>query len=333
MKKEFVFYTITIGFFVAIMISCIHELPNASNMPVVCFKRDVLPIFQGSCASTTGCHNSTSAAAALVLTDFSSIMKSNSITAYDPKNSEAYQAIIAKWFNAMPPDRPLSETDRTLIRVWIEQGAVDIDCSVPVASPGTPIDPTTVDNSVCFSRDIQPILSSSCAVADCHDNISKQGDLDLSTYNLLMSYGLVKSGNATKSKFYKVLNASGEDRMPRAPKLPLSTSQINLIAKWINEGATNNACASNCDTTIFTYSGAIDKIITNNCKGCHSGPTPQKNVSLTNYNEVKAIVNDGRLLNVLQASNTFPQMPPSQKLSDCNITQIKKWIKANALNN
>ncbi len=117
MKKEFIFYSVVIGFFSVIMYSCVHSLPNANDMAPVCFTSDVLPIFQANCG-IAGCHSSGSD---LDLTSYPSIM--NSITAYDPKNSPAYQAIISKWVNAMPPDKAIPENARTIIRIWIEQGA------------------------------------------------------------------------------------------------------------------------------------------------------------------------------------------------------------------
>jgi mono/diheme cytochrome c family protein len=305
--------------------SCQHSLPNANDMPEVCFTSEVLPIFQSNCA-ISGCHGGGSGGGDLVLSDYNSIMQA--ITPGDAKKSKAYQAIIAKWINAMPPDKPLPLEARNIIRIWIEQGAGNTTCIDTINT-----DPPIVDTLACFSRDILPILSSSCAITDCHDAITHQGDYNLSSYSLLMASELVKPGNPTGSKFYTVLLASaGGDRMPQAPKLPLSNDQIKLIYKWIKEGATNNTCVSACDTTIFTYSGAIDPIIVSNCKGCHSGPNPQKGVSLTSYSEVKAIADDGRLKDVINATNGKAQMPPSQKLIACKIRQIEKWIENGSLN-
>lgn len=125
MKKEIIFYSVFIGFFGTILISCVHDLPNVKDMPTVCFTSEVLPIFKGSCAMS-GCHDSKTAESGLVLDNYSSIMQA--ITAGDAKNSEAYQVIVAKWFNAMPPDKPISQDARTLIRIWIDQGAKNTTC-------------------------------------------------------------------------------------------------------------------------------------------------------------------------------------------------------------
>lgn len=49
----------------------------------------------------------------------------------NPDASTLYQAIISKWDNLMPPNQPLTKDNRTVIRVWIEQGAGHTVC------PGT----------------------------------------------------------------------------------------------------------------------------------------------------------------------------------------------------
>jgi hypothetical protein len=45
-------------------------------------------------------------------------------------------------------------------------------------------------------------------------------------------------------------------------------------------------------------------------------------------------VNDGRLLGSIQHASGFSPMPEgSAKMNACNITKIRKWIQAGALNN
>lgn len=98
--------------------SCKHE-PDISNFPELCFEKEVLPIFINNCA-VTGCHTSTGPQKPLY--DFTSIY--NSVVPYKPDESSSYQAIIsASGKKRMPPDQPLAVDKRTIIRVWIEQGA------------------------------------------------------------------------------------------------------------------------------------------------------------------------------------------------------------------
>lgn len=101
--------------------SCRHDTDQAELLPDICFEKDILPIFQTSCA-ISGCHNS-SAEGGYNLSDYEGIMKG--ITPGEPLKSEIYTSLINIWSaeEMMPPDRPLSPEYRSLIKVWIEQGA------------------------------------------------------------------------------------------------------------------------------------------------------------------------------------------------------------------
>lgn len=89
-----------------------------------------------------------------------------------------------------------------------------------------------------------------------------------------------------------------------------------------------------CDTTIVTYSGSVNAILTANCTGCHSGNNAPNGVVLDTYNNVKAQVGGGLLLGVITHSPGFDPMPKNgNKLSSCNIAKIAKWIHDGAPNN
>jgi hypothetical protein len=51
------------------------------------------------------------------------------ITPFNAQKSKVYQAITGKAFvQLMPPSGALTENERILIRVWIDQGAVKSTC-------------------------------------------------------------------------------------------------------------------------------------------------------------------------------------------------------------
>ncbi|TAL81791.1 MAG: hypothetical protein EPN88_00280 [Bacteroidetes bacterium] len=110
--------------------SCTHNAKIA-DIPEVCFQRDVLPIFINNCAMT-GCHDG-GGESGMALNNYIDI--SNSVVPGNPNSSQLYQTIIDVWgANRMPPNQPLSLENRTLIRLWIEQGALETVCPAPVAS-------------------------------------------------------------------------------------------------------------------------------------------------------------------------------------------------------
>lgn len=105
--------------------SCQHEGISADQAEAICFTEQVLPIFQNSCG-TSGCHDAKTAEEGYVFTDYASIMKA--ITPGNADKSKAYEAMTSD-YEIMPPDNPLPQDKRTLIRLWIEQGAKETTCA------------------------------------------------------------------------------------------------------------------------------------------------------------------------------------------------------------
>jgi uncharacterized membrane protein len=200
-----------------------------------------------------------------------------------------------------------------------------------VLPPNTSTTPCSPDTAY-FVNDVMPIITSNCSMAGCHDNISAKEGVRLTSYNGVRA--IVSPGNATGSDLYKeIIKASG-GRMPPPPMPSLTASQKLIIQKWINQGAKNNACASRCDTTSFTFSGAIKPLMDNRCVGCHNPTNLGGNIDLSAYAAVKAVALNGKLLGSIKQQAGYSAMPKNgYKLSDCEITQVSKWIAAGTLNN
>jgi hypothetical protein len=113
--------------------SCRHS-DDITGLDTLCFDRDILPIFQGSCgdpsSSTMQCHYPSSAEG-YYLGSFRGIMEG--VTPGDPMNSKVYTVLINEWSieSMMPPDRPVSLENRSKIKVWIEQGANETSPACP----------------------------------------------------------------------------------------------------------------------------------------------------------------------------------------------------------
>lgn len=190
-------------------------------------------------------------------------------------------------------------------------------------------------DSVYFQQQVLPIFVSNCAMSGCHDNISHEEGLVLTSYNGIMRGG-VRAGNPGGSKIYKlIIETNPGDRMPPPPRNPLSPDQISLINKWITQGAKNNSCVNaTCDTANVTYTLSIKPIITTKCQGCHSSSSPGGGYDLSTYTGVKARVSDGRLWGSVNFVTGYSAMPKNgTKLSTCELAKIKKWIDAGAPNN
>ncbi len=203
--------------------------------------------------------------------------------------------------------------------------------------PIPPVIPPNIQNSnggngsnsgICFSDQILPLIQTYCAYTGCHDGNSEA--MNLTTYSNIMH--VVQAGNPNGSTLYNAIIGGGEEPMPPGSKPQLSTNQVILIYTWIQQGAQNTACA--CDSTITTFSGAVGPTIQNHCQGCHSGSNPAGNpaLDLSSYNNIVAAVNSQNLYGRVTGTSGAV-MPPGNKLSDCNLSQIHNWILGGMLNN
>lgn len=194
---------------------------------------------------------------------------------------------------------------------------------------------TCSPDTAYFQQQVLPIFISNCALSGCHDAATRQKGVQLTDYNSIMTTGGVRAGRPGDSDIWeKITETDPTEIMPPRPRNPLTQEQKNIINKWIMQGAKNNSCQpSSCDTTNVTYSVTIKNIVTNKCQGCHSGTAASGGIDLSTYAGVKAKVTDGRLWGAVNHMPGFSPMPKGgTKLSDCELTQIKKWIDAGAIN-
>ncbi len=194
-------------------------------------------------------------------------------------------------------------------------------------------------DTVYFANDILPLLSSSCGIAGCHDAAREKEGLSMTDYNSVINTGEVKKGNPAGSKLYRVLISSDPDEKmpPPGSGVSLSSGQIEMIYTWISQGAQNNSCnpnAGGCDTSKISLSADIQAILNTYCINCHSGSTPQGNVRLDSYTDLKIYVDNGRLVGSITWPAGYAPMPYGQpQLDSCYINKIKSWINNGAPNN
>lgn len=136
-------------------------------------------------------------------------------------------------------------------------GLLGIALAIPLAQfadgSETPVATTAATDEVSFKKKVVPILKRRCAV--CHITGNEPGNMALTpngAYDSLVNQDSVQSdllrvkpGAANESYIVHKLKGSQAqagglgDRMPyMAP--PLSSTQLQLITTWINQGAQNN---------------------------------------------------------------------------------------------
>lgn len=106
--------------------------------------------------------------------------------------------------------------------------------AAPAAGPLAKVD---------FKRDIWPIFEKSCI--ECHGEEKEKGEyrMDTKAATFLAGESKVKPiipGRASESPFFLMVQAEGEwlkKRMPAKPKKRLPRAQVELIRRWIDQGA------------------------------------------------------------------------------------------------
>jgi mono/diheme cytochrome c family protein len=201
-------------------------------------------------------------------------------------------------------------------------------------NPGEPCDTSLV----YFDTQVLPILRANCAMSGCHDDVSRQDGVVLTSYQQVMQTADVRPNNLSGSDLYEVITESRDDKvMPPPPRPRLSAEQTALIARWIMQGAKQLQCDANsgvCDTMSMSFAQHIKPIIQQQCLGCHGNVNPGGGFNFNTHAGVAASVAQGRLLGSITHQAGFKAMPQGgAKINDCYIRQISAWINAGAPNN
>lgn len=172
---------------------------------------------------------------------------------------------------------------------------------------------------VCFDTDVLPILNTKCAMSGCHNSTNKAGGLDLSSYDAIQTY-------SSKDEILKYIS---NGTMPKTGSLTVQEKEI--LARWAGQGYSRGECASNtsCDTATVTYTNGVKQIFDTYCTGCHNMSNQSGGYALDTYMSCVNCANSGRLMGAVEWLSGYSAMPKGDnKLSDCNISKIQKWINS-----
>ncbi len=101
------------------------------------------------------------------------------------------------------------------------------------------------------------------------------------------------------------------------------------------ENALNNS--NTCDTAgVISYTAQIVPVLNRSCNTqCHGGSGGGGGRDLTTYSLVLEEAASGRLVSSIIWDGNAQQMPQgaTNKIPDCDIAKIKKWVAASAPNN
>jgi uncharacterized membrane protein len=215
-----------------------------------------------------------------------------------------------------------------MIMVWASCEHV-IEANSTEPQPLPPCDTEFVH----FDNEIQPIITSNCAIPGCHDNLTPAGLIDLTNYDAMFASRvrggpLIIPGNSTNSPLFRAVRGWDLVFMPPLYNHQLTGAEKNLIGRWIREGAQRTApCVdTRCDTSQYDWSNTIRPIIQTYCAGCHYADFPLAGINLDFHSQVQDQALNGLLLESIEGTAPARLMPLDKPLPDCKIIQIKKWI-------
>jgi cytochrome c553 len=195
-------------------------------------------------------------------------------------------------------------------------------------------------DSPTFAKDIKPLLQSKCV--KCHGDKTRKADLDLSTSTGILKGGesgaVVVAGKPDKSLLYEKVH-SGE--MPPKKEERLSEAQIDIIRRWIADGAKLDAA----EQTETVSQHDVGPILMRRCTTCHGKHRQEGELDLrTKASMLKGgksgpVIVLGKLQESLLVKRVSAnQMPPPERLNDVSVKPMEKseldvivrWIAANA---
>ena len=97
-------------------------------------------------------------------------------------------------------------------------------------------------------------------------------------------------------------------------------------------GANSVPCTDTTGTV--SYIQKVVPLLQQYCYSCHTGSFTSGNQLMGTYATDKAMAQNGKLYGTINHSAGYSPMPKGMaKMSNCQITTIKKWIDSGMLNN
>ena len=104
--------------------------------------------------------------------------------------------------------------------------------------------------------------------------------------------------------------------------------QVNKVDSVITEVPLTN---STCDTVSISFDKSVWPILNTNCVSCHNANNPSAGVDLSTYANIQTYVKNGKLYGSITHASGYKPMPSATtKLSGCDLTIIRKWIRGAA---
>lgn len=221
------------------------------------------------------------------------------------------------------------------------------------------------DRNTSFGLMMEDVIKPKCL--SCHNSDKKSGKTDLSSYESIMSKeGLVKPGSPNDSVLFLILV---DNDMPQRPNEPLTTTQKDIVHKWIASGAkekdetqeeesvdpessypqgianpfqteptdskTSNEPKDSQAKELGEFDAQVKGLLEKNCVGCHGDKRQASGLDFTSYEKImaKGLVKPGSPDDSkLWTVVRKGIMPPSNPLQEEIQQKLFTWILEGAKN-
>ena len=226
--------------------------------------------------------------------------------------------------------------------------------------------PPKAGEPIDFTNHVLPILEDRCL--NCHNEpydkngrtIQPKAGLALNTYELVMKGNLdntvVTAGDVADSYLHEVLTLDEDDDMFMPPKGgPLTAEQIDIIERWIEEGAKPKGSGGGGGVAVagagISFHDHIFPILEDRCLDCHGEPYvkngrtihPKAGLALNTYEFVLKGNLDGPIIDrgdheestlyvvmTLDPDDSELMPPKGEPLTEDEISLFKQWIDEGA---
>lgn len=197
-----------------------HTVSDDCDPDTVYFVNDVFPLIINNCTES-GCHDE-DGDEVKALTSYEEIMNSGYVNAFDPNDSELIEKLTDDGDDRMPPppNAPLTAAQIDLLTTWIDQGAMNNECSGGCDT-----------TNVSYSGTIALTMDTYCT--GCHSGASPSGGIDLTSYDGVAAIA------ADGSLLGTVQHEAGWVAMPYGGSW-LPDCKIDEIRIWVENGYPND---------------------------------------------------------------------------------------------
>ncbi|TWU40585.1 PSD1 and planctomycete cytochrome C domain-containing protein [Novipirellula artificiosorum] len=191
---------------------------------------------------------------------------------------------------------------------------------------------------VSFDRDVLPLLERRCN--KCHHDEEQSGGLDLTRLATMHRGGdelgaAIVPGEPDKSPLVQVLTGAKEPAMPENGD-PLPAEEIELLRRWITEGAKDDTPVFPADDVAF-FEREIRPVLAERCFKCHAGDEPEHGLRLTSRQGIlgggargsAATVgkpDESLLIKAVRQEGELQMPRGGDKLSDAQVAAFETWV-------